>query len=278
MNNPIYVWVDGAKGERDASLANICLDLLMQESKLNIVKIQKNTSNFGNAKSIPSAIDWVFQFVDQVVIIEDDVILSKNFFLFAESTLEFHKHNPKIVGVSALNTVPQKFISNPSLPFRYSTYASVWGWALTKNSWLELRELLLIRVPIIHVFPISSKNFAAKRRWRSHLLGIEQNFPVSWDYRLQLAVFSLEKYFVVPNVNYSLNIGFGEGATNTTSRPDWVPSNYGIFTPLNDALVINTNQDLKADNWVATYMHHTKNIYWLKTLFKKFGNLCSISK
>jgi hypothetical protein len=270
IDHPVYVWVDGAKTDADSALANQCLDLIARELTLNVVKIKKNDLNFGNAKSIPTAIDWVFNFVDQVIIIEDDVILSQDFFPFAESVLNLHKHNSKVAGVSALNSVPKNFISEPDLPFRYSTYASVWGWAINKESWNELRGLLLSRIPVIKAFPPSARNFAAKLRWQGHLSRIEENLPVSWDYRLQLALFSLEKYFVVTNCNYSLNVGFGKGATNTRNRPQWVPSEYGKSIPFPINFKQRLRQDFKADNWVAKRMHHTKNTYWLKTRSRRF--------
>jgi hypothetical protein len=269
LDNPIYVWIDGARTDRDARLAKECSNLISKESTLNIIEINHNVTNYGNTQSIPFAIEWVFKHVDRVVIIEDDVILSKDFFHFADSVLALHSLHRRIAGVSALNSVPNRFISNPDQAFRYSTYASVWGWAITKDSWLELRELLLIRIPIIKLFPKSARNFAAKLRWQSHYFGIANNLPVSWDYRLQLALFSLEKFFVIPNCNYALNVGFGEDATNTRNRPEWVPREYGKLILFNTEHVTNPTQDLNADNWVAKNMHHTKNIYWFKTIFRK---------
>ena len=187
-----------------------------------------------------------------------------------ESVLNLHKLNSKVAGVSALNSVPKNFISEPDLPFRYSAYASVWGWAINKESWNELREPLLSRIPVIKAFPPSARNSAAKLRWQGHLSRMEENLPDSWDYRLQLALFSLEKYFVVTNCNYSLNVGFGEGATNTRNRPQWVPSEYGKSIPFPIDFKQRLRQDFKADNCVAKRMHHTKNAYWLKTRSRRF--------
>lgn len=269
LDNPIYVWVDGSVSEKDQELANECVRLIRHETSLNVIEIRRNDTNYSNSRSIPSAIDWVFEFVNQVVIIEDDVLLSREFFRFAEFALELHKYNKKVVGVSALNAVPKKFINDPEKPFRYSVYASVWGWAINQRSWPEIRELLLFQIPEVKSFPMSARNFAARKRWRDHLSGVSQNSKVSWDYRFQLALFSLEGYFVVPNINYALNVGFGYAATNTRNRPDWVPNEYGQSVYFDSSLPSHVVQDVKADNWVAKYMHHTKNYYLLKTVFRQ---------
>ena len=93
------------------------------------------TENYGCAKAVSNAIDWFFENEEYGCIIEDDVVVSQDFFTLCEDLLPRYKDENRIMQISARNTSFRTDINNK---YVYAQCFHCWGWATWKRAWEKM--------------------------------------------------------------------------------------------------------------------------------------------
>jgi len=102
----IFVFNDGPKSKsNNLELSNIIRTRKIINDFHKIIKLKKKilNKNIGLNSAIPLAIDWVFKYYDKVIIIEDDCIVKKDFFIFCEQLLNLYENDQRISQISGSN-------------------------------------------------------------------------------------------------------------------------------------------------------------------------------
>jgi hypothetical protein len=96
------------------------------------IKIIESNFNKGLATSIINGVSEQFIKYEKLIILEDDLLLSKNFLSFINQGLEFYKNNDQILSICGYSPI----IKNYNLNDVYFTKrSSSWGWATWKDRW-----------------------------------------------------------------------------------------------------------------------------------------------
>lgn len=107
--------------------------------------IHYQSNNLGLREHILKCGDLTNQY-GSVIILEDDLYVSENFYIYTESAIEYYKDSSKIAGISLYN---QQFNETVKLPFtplknNFDVYfmqiPSSWGQVWTKEQWKRFRE------------------------------------------------------------------------------------------------------------------------------------------
>lgn len=115
------------------------------EWKFGEKKVKAHEKNLGLRKHILQCGDLTKEY-GNVIILEDDVFVAKNFYLYALDALGFYKDNKKIAGISLYS---HKFNETAKLPFspikeQYDVFflqiAASSGQLWTSRHWTEFRE------------------------------------------------------------------------------------------------------------------------------------------
>ena len=101
------------------------------------VKTLIRDTNLGCREGVASALDWFFENEEAGIVIEDDIIVSNDFFIYAQELLERYKNNPQIMCITADNFQNGKTYNNDS--YYYSQIPHYWGWASWKRAWEKYR-------------------------------------------------------------------------------------------------------------------------------------------
>lgn len=166
--------------------------------------------NLGCAMAVSSAIDWFFQHVEYGIIIEDDVVVSKDFFKMCELLLPKYQDENMIMMISSQCLAPKKYYVRDE--YTFSNTASIWGWATWKRAW-ALMDMDMSRWPatktidLIRAYGIF-EGLMFKYYWSNayNLISSGKNFN-SWATRWAFNLMSLGKLCLVPKINLSKNIG-----------------------------------------------------------------------
>ena len=67
------------------------------------VRTNYSDVNLGCGKRVSSGIDWVFQQVEEAIILEDDCVPDPTFFRFCEELLEKYRHDERISEIGGVN-------------------------------------------------------------------------------------------------------------------------------------------------------------------------------
>lgn len=170
--------------------------------------------NLGCAEAVYSAISWFFENEEYGIIIEDDIIVSKDFYLLCEQLLPLHKENQEIMQISAQNRSMKYQSSNK---YSFHKMPIIWGWATWRRAWNKM-DMTMSAWPsypkrkLFHDYGIFQGimmlhywNYAHK-----HIHTIQ-----SWATRWFFAVANNDGICICPLVNLAINIGIGdENATH----------------------------------------------------------------
>lgn len=99
------------------------------------LKIIKRKTNYGISKNITIGLNSIFKEYKKCIVIEDDILVSKNFLIQMNNFLDKYRSNNKIASIEGY-MYPVKFDKN--IPeYYFLKGAGCWGWATWKRSWVN---------------------------------------------------------------------------------------------------------------------------------------------
>ncbi|MBQ9977540.1 MAG: hypothetical protein IJP21_02990 [Clostridia bacterium] len=173
-----------------------------------------------------SGISWCFEYVDRLIILEDDVLPADSFYGFCAELLEKHKDDERIQVISGFNRVG-KYTETP-YDYLYSYSSAGIGWATWKRVWDDVRtfkDLELLDDPSLVKYYesiISKYDFAPYR----NIIGIARAVRnkdraigkvSSWEKLCGLSAIMQGRFNITPSVNMVKYIGITEDATHCQS-------------------------------------------------------------
>lgn len=223
----LYIAVDGAREHKAGE------NKLVEEVKAIVrdvdwpceVHYRFNSENAGAEVTVSSAIDWVLENEEFVIILEDDIVAPLAFFRFAEEMLIRYKDAPQIATVTGSNFTP---IPVPDqADYFFAKYGHSWGWATWRRAWQDFD--LNVDIPDEHLSraflrPLCNSGREAafyQKRFREMKLRGKGNS--TWD-SVGLYNHRINNLLsVIPRVNLTSNIGVyglhARGQTEHHYRP-----------------------------------------------------------
>jgi hypothetical protein len=177
--------------------------------------------NLGCKKRVSSGIDWVFEQVQEAIILEDDCLPDPTFFRFCQEMLQRYRHDQRIGMISGDNFQFGRRYGSDS--YYFSRYVHIWGWATWRDRWVGSYDVSMTQWTRIRdegrlvdlVGDAGAASFWGEIFDRVHSGEID-----TWDYQWNFANWLEGRLAVLPAVNLISNLGFGRDATHTTDVSD----------------------------------------------------------
>lgn len=172
-------------------------------------------SNMGCKRRVASGIDWVFEQVEEAIILEDDCLPDPSFFRYCEEMLTRYRDNERVGMVSGGNLQFGRQRGTGS--YYFSKYTHIWGWASWRRAWkyydrdLTLWPAFRDQGLLTQIFETSGE----QEYWRNSFQWVHEGSLDTWDVSWTFTAITHGMLQVVPNVNLISNIGFGVNATHT---------------------------------------------------------------
>jgi hypothetical protein len=173
-------------------------------------------TNIGCRWRVCSGINWVFETVEEAIILEDDCLPHPTFFRFAEELLERYRDDRRIMSISGQNV--QFGRQRTDYSYYFSRYHHGWTWATWRRAWQhydfdmklwpEIRDGNFLE-------DVLGDSHAAKVWTNIFQLCYEKKLE-AWDFQFTFASFIQNGMNILANVNLVSNIGHGTKATNTS--------------------------------------------------------------
>jgi hypothetical protein len=173
--------------------------------------------NLGCAIRPATGISWVFEQVEEAIILEDDCIPHLSFFAFCDELLERYRDDERVMHISGNNFWSNKFQLEDS--YSFSRYTLSWGWASWRRAWMHYdREMQSwSEIKRRNLLKEILNDEAATHNWTKIFQNlVDTNLDV-WDYQWTLTCWLQSGLAILPNVNLVSNIGFDANATHTFS-------------------------------------------------------------
>jgi hypothetical protein len=211
----LFIICDGPRhgnSEDDLLVSNVkkVFDVIDWECN---VQLNYSLENMGCKKRVASGISWAFEFVDRAIIIEDDCLVSGEFFNFCELALNYYQNRKDVMTVSGSNFIEDLTNGKPYL----TKFNHIWGWATWKRAW-DLYEMNMNSWPN---WKRSSKwrdlwqSYGMRKYWQKVFDSCYENKIDTWDLQLTAAIWKNCGYSINSGSNLVSNIGFDMEATHT---------------------------------------------------------------
>ncbi len=166
--------------------------------------------NLGCADAVNEAISWFFEKEEFGIIIEDDIILAPDFFIFCENISIRYKDDESVMMVASQYLGPENDRNDAS--YGFSPWAMIWGWATWARAW-EKMDMSFSRWPDVHVKDLIRrfgllKGIMLARYWSHDYKTISSGGSISsWATRWAFNMAALKGLSVSPYTNLSINVG-----------------------------------------------------------------------
>lgn len=223
-------------------------------------------TNLGCKRRVSSGLDWVFEQVEEAILLEDDCLPHETFFPFCTELLERFRNDERISMICGSNFQRGKRRSPYS--YFFGLNVTVWGWAswrrvwqhydVEMRRWPELRNTTWLQDLLI--------NPVAVKYWSEVFEGTFRGDYDTWDYQFFFSWWRENMLALVPELNLVSNIGFGAGATKTrdTLRSMANLPRHSMSFPLAHPPGVSLNR--KADKFsfkqICPWIVENQNLYW----------------
>lgn len=174
--------------------------------------------NQGCKLRVSSGLDWVFDTVEEAIILEDDCLPHPTFFRFCEELLEKYRGDERIAMISGVNF--QFGRKRTSYSYYFSRYTHIWGWASWRRAW-EYYDVTMKLWPTIKEggwLQDILGNSQTSKYWGNIFQSVYDGKINTWDYQWTFACWVQCGLSILPNVNLVSNIGFGINSTHTNGQ------------------------------------------------------------
>lgn len=133
----LFLACDGARSnnDKDNELMNKCKEIASNIDWNCEVHTNYSEENLGCGRRMYSGVSWAFEYVDKLVVLEDDCVPHQDFFLFCKEMLDRYESNPHICWINGMNHL----IKYEDTPYSYFfAQPCCWGWATWKRVWEKM--------------------------------------------------------------------------------------------------------------------------------------------
>ena len=108
---------------------------VFQKKNTNFVKKYFKSKNYGLANIIENSLDSLVKKYDSIIILEDDLRVSKNFIILMSQLLDQFKSNKKIYHINGW--APSNFSNMTASKIILTKMMYCWGWATWSDRWIK---------------------------------------------------------------------------------------------------------------------------------------------
>lgn len=210
----IYIFSDAPKSEKDSSMVNDVRNYINSLQGFKEKYIVFREKNFGLANSIIDGVTHVLEKHNRIIVLEDDLLLSKYFLNYINDALDTYEKDDRVASIHGY-TYPVK----EKLPDTFFMRgADCWGWATWKDRWQffepDAQKLLdeILEKKLEYEFDFNGKLNNLKMLKRQIAGEID-----SWAIRWHASAFLQNKFTLYPGCSLVDNLGTDGGGTHTKS-------------------------------------------------------------
>ncbi len=172
--------------------------------------------NLGVGRRGATGITWVFERVEEAIILEDDCLPHPTFFSYCEELLERYRHDERIACISGTNHL----FGKKATPYSYNYFLhvrAVWGWATWRRAWryYDYHTSLWHTIRAQGLLPSVFLEGKEEARIYENHYGPERTDYDGWDQQWFFACVTQHALTIVPGVNLVSNLGFRADAVHT---------------------------------------------------------------
>lgn len=214
-DSELYIFSDGPRNENDRTkIECIRKDLDQLDGFKAVYRIYSDV-NKGLANSIVGGVSQVLEKHNSVIVLEDDLLTSKNFLCFLNQALDYYEKQRKVMSISGY-TFPLPGLSKTTADFYFGKRASSWGWGTWRDRWFEVDWSVKAYDRFISSKKLRNEFNQGGSDMTRMLRNQMEGKIDSWAIRFCFQQFLEQRACVYPSKSKIKSIGFSGDATHTT--------------------------------------------------------------
>lgn len=211
----LIVFVDGPRATKvgEADKVETVRQFVTGITGFKSLETHFSKENKGLGPSIIDGVSDVINRYGKAIVIEDDLIVSRNMLAYVNQGLVKYENNPEVFSICAYSNrvqAPKEYVYDAY----FAPRSSSWGWATWKDRWMscdwELKDWNTVE-----------RNANAFNRWGGSdcfgmLKGWKEGLNKSWAIRFCYNQFAQDKLSLFPLLSKIDNEGFDGSGTNCT--------------------------------------------------------------
>ncbi len=210
----LYIFSDAPKNAADEKAVNEVRQYIRTIDGFSAVQIIERAENSGLARSIIDGVTSVCQEHGRIIVLEDDMVVSRYFLKFLNDALTLYERDERVISISGY-----QYPIKTALPETFFLKgADCWGWATWQRGWdlfepdgrVLLREL--IERKLTHRFDFNG-SYPYTRMLRNQIKGKNNSWAIRW----YASAFLKDKLTLYPGRSLVLNIGTDGSGTHCSA-------------------------------------------------------------
>jgi len=262
----LFIYSDGSKNEKDKEDVIIVRDFIKNIYGFKSVTLFNSEKNKGLANSIIDGVTRIINEYGRVIVLEDDLLVSKDFLEYMNNALNYYNNDKMIWSISGFG--PNLSCLNKNHKNLYlSPRASSWGWASWKDQWNSVdwicKDFYALKkdLKLRSMFELGGNDMY--KMLELQMLGKIDSWAIRWCF----SQFLQNKYTVYPVKSKIINLGLYDNK-GTHTRND----NHGSIS-----IISESKNKFFLDNYEVSFtkLEIDRKIV---SCFKKHHNLKTITQ
>ena len=200
----LYIFSDGARSPQDQIQVNHVRKFLKTITGFKKIHLIEAQANQGLANSIISGVTQLTDNFGKVIVLEDDIVTSKQFLQFMNDALNFYESEPRVMHISGY-MFPIKNSADTETFFIVPT--TCWGWGTWKRSWSRFNRDIQSIIPQFSEEMIHDFNLNDSYDYFNQLVLNQKGILKTWAIFWHASVYLSKGLSLHPAQSYCFNIG-----------------------------------------------------------------------
>ncbi len=212
----LYIFSDGFKRSGEIEKINKIRFYLKKVKGFKKINIIERKNNIGLSKNIISGVNYVLRKHKKIIVIEDDILVNKNFLNYMNTGLNVYEKNKNVASIHGY-IYP---IQNLKKKIKNNTFflkgADCWGWATWSRAWATFEKNgEKLSKNIKKQNRVKEFNFNNHYNYYQMLINQIKGKNDSWAIRWYASCFLKNMYTLYPCKTLVKNIGIDKFGQNT---------------------------------------------------------------
>ena len=260
----LFVIADGPRSDRPDEQAKCAAARAIIERVDWDCQVLKNYSDINLAcdPRIIDGLNWVFNTVEEAIILEDDCVPHPTFFPYCDELLERYRYDERVMHISGQNVLFGR--NRTDYSYYFSRFTLSWGWATWRRAWkyFDVDLKLWLEIQDRKFMKDILEDPYAVKIWTKTAQMLYDRELTAWDFKWNFACLLQNGLGIIPKGNLVSNIGYGAEATHIHDEKDPyinVPTEAMDFPLKHPPFII---RDLEADKLTQrTLFDYDPNIF-----------------
>jgi len=209
----LYIFSDGPKGRDHNSVAALRAYLDTITGFEDIVIINSDT-NKGLARSIIEGVNYIFESYETIIVLEDDLVVSKHFITYMRKSLYKYRDNQRVMSISGYSYPLFDSSENRVGDTYFLRLTTSWGWGTWRSSWARFDKNPDRLINSFTRQDIREFNLNNSENYWNQVLNNKRGTLNTWAIFWYATIFENHGLTLFPKMSLVNNIGFDGSGTN----------------------------------------------------------------